>query len=189
MQPLPACVTLGYRDGQQTVELVDAVCELYDAVFSQPPFDWPKGRSEEHRRGLERMRADPTFGMATAEVGGELVGFAYGVALKPDTKWWQGADRPLPDDLTTEWPGRTVAVIDLGVRSDRRRQGIGRALVDTLLTGRREERATLAVRPDATDTQTFYRRLGWRKVGRFEGAPTDTEPFFDLYVLPLGAKP
>jgi len=183
MRPLPTGVTLVCRHGQQVLELFDAVCELYDAVFSQPPFDWPEGRSEEHRRSLERLRADPTFGMATADVGGELVGFAYGLTLKPDTKWWQGADQPLPDDLTVERAGRTFAVIDLGVRADRRRRGIGRALLSTLLNGRQEERATLAVQPHATGAQAPSARLGWPTAGRLSGAPTAAASILDLSVL------
>jgi len=30
-------VTLALGDGQRAAELLDAICTLYDAVFSQPP--------------------------------------------------------------------------------------------------------------------------------------------------------
>jgi ribosomal protein S18 acetylase RimI-like enzyme len=59
---------------------------------------------------------------------------------------------PLSEELTAEWNGRTFAVIDLAVREDHRKRGIGRALLNSLLTDRPEQRATLTVQPDAKDT-------------------------------------
>jgi ribosomal protein S18 acetylase RimI-like enzyme len=186
---LPENVVLNATNANQTRPLFDPICELYDMVFSQPPFSWTSERSAAHRKDLERLLARPLFGAATAHVDTELVGFGYGAPLQPDTHWWQGAVAPLPRELTAEWPGRTFAVIDFGVRPGYRRQGIGRALLDVLLAGREEERATLAVRPTATDAQAFYQHTGWRKVGRVAGAPGQPAPFFDLYVIRLGTKP
>jgi ribosomal protein S18 acetylase RimI-like enzyme len=176
-------VTLGTAETAK--ELTETICALYQAVFSQPPFHWNEDEPAEHRRRLERLRNDPTFGITTAHMDDELVGFAYGVALKPDTKWWDGAIEPLPEELTTEWAGRSFAVIDLAVREDQRRKGVGRELLHVLLGSRSEERATLAVQPEAAETQIFYQHLGWQKAGRIEGASGDSAPWFDLYVLPL----
>ncbi len=122
------------------------------------------------------------------EASGELVGFAYGVALKPDTQWWSGTTEPLPDELTAEWNGRTFAIIDLAVRADHRKRGIGRALLDALLASRQERRATLTVQPVATDTKEFYAYLGWQWVGTTKAPAGAVAPFFDLYLLPLHAK-
>lgn len=186
---IPGNVTLKPANASQARALFEPICELYDMVFSQPPFNWTEGRSAAHRNDLERLLANPSFGAATAHVNTELVGFGYGVALRPDTRWWQGAVEPLPANLTAERPGRTFAVIDFGVHQEHRRQGIGRALLDMLLATREEERATLAVRPASTAAQAFYQRSGWRKVGRVAGLPGQPAPFFDLYVLPLKTKP
>lgn len=186
---IPGNVTLKPANASQAHALFEPICELYDMIFSQPPFDWTDERAVAHRHNLERLLANPSFGAATAHVDTELVGFGYGVPLKPNTQWWHGAVEPLPADLTAEWPGRTFAIIDLGVRQAYRRQGIGRALLEMLLTSREEERATLAVRPTATGAQAFYQHSGWRKVGRVAGAPGEPAPFFDLYVVPLKAKP
>ncbi|MGH3822344.1 MAG: GNAT family N-acetyltransferase [Pseudonocardiaceae bacterium] len=186
---IPDNVTLKPADASQARALFEPICKLYDIVFSQPPFNWTDDRSAAHRNDLERLVANPSFGATTAHVGTELVGFGYGVSLRPDTRWWQGAVEPLAADLTVERPGRTFAVIDFGVHRAYRRQGIGRALLEMLLATREEERATLAVRPTATAAQEFYRRLGWWKVGRVAGAPGEPAPFFDLYVLPLKTTP
>jgi GNAT superfamily N-acetyltransferase len=162
---------------------------LYDEVFSQPPFRWTDDESEHHRQSLTRLMTNPTFGLVTAETGSDLIGFAYGVALPPDTKWWAGMAEPLPDELTAEWSGRTFAVIDLAVREDYRKRGIGRALLDTLLGNRREERTTLTVQPVATDTKEFYAYLGWRRLGTTQAPVGAVAPFFDVYLLPLHANP
>lgn len=166
-------------------ELFEPICELYDAVFSVPPHYWKPDESEQHRRRLRDLMARPTFGIAVATLHGELVGFAYGSQLSPETKWWEGFITPVSKDITTEWPGRTFALIDLAVENDWRGQGLGRKLHDTLLGSRDEERATLASQPSSTGVQAMYERWGWRNVGRLEGAPTDSAPQFDIFVKPL----
>jgi ribosomal protein S18 acetylase RimI-like enzyme len=185
----PDGVALKHHDGTQAADLLDAVCCLYDAVFSQPPFRWTDDESEYHRQSLAGLITNPTFSLVTAEAAGELVGFAYGVALAGDTPWWSRMTEPLPDKLIAEWDGRTFAVIDLGVRQDYRKRGIGRALLDTLLANRPEERATLTVQPVATDTKTFYDHLGWQRLGTTKAPAGAVSPFFDVYLLPLQAKP
>ncbi len=132
---------------------------------------------------------NPTFGLATAEETDELVGFAYGVALGPDTSWWSGMVEPLPDELIAEWNRRTFAVIDLAVRDDCRKRGIGRALLGRLLGHRQEQRATLTVQPIATDTKQFYAHLGWQRLGTTRAPAGAVSPFFDVYLLPLHANP
>lgn len=187
--PAPDGVTLRHCDASQAAASLDAVCLLYDTIFSQPPFRWTDGESEHHRQSLTRLLTNPTFALVTAVAAGELVGFVYGVALKPDTQWWSGMTEPLSDELTAEWKGRTFAVIDLAVREDHRKRGIGRALLVALLVSRQEQRATLTVQPVATDTKEFYDHLGWQKVGTTKAPVGAVSPFFDVYLLPLHTKP
>ncbi len=171
-------------------ELFEPICELYDRAFSQPPFRWTDEESGHHRELLASLRQEPSFGIVTAHTSaGQLAGFGYGYALRPDTRWWQNFLRPLPDDLTEEWPRRTFALIDLAVAEDRRGHGLGRRLTEILLASRPEQRATLSVQPTATDTQAFYVHLGWRHVGRKEMPPGTVSPLFDIYVRELGSQP
>jgi ribosomal protein S18 acetylase RimI-like enzyme len=169
--------------------LLDSICGLYDEVFSAQPFHWTDDESEHHRRMLTSLLTEPTFGLVTAEADGQLVGFAYGYTLPPDTRWWQGFQKPLPAELTMEREGRTFALIDLAVQQKGRGRGVGRRLVNTLLAGREEERATLCVQPPATDAQRFYHRLGWQRVGRKDMPAGAVSPSFDVYVVELGNKP
>ncbi len=163
----------------------DAICELYDAAFSAPPFVWPETESQRHREMLSDMITKPGFGITLAESRERLVGFVYGTTLSTSTGWWDGFQQPVSPDVTREWPGRTFAVIDLAVQESERRHGIGRRLLDILLGSRPEQRATLAVQPQAEDTHAFYRAVGgWRFVGR-QDTPAFVSPEFDIYIREL----
>jgi ribosomal protein S18 acetylase RimI-like enzyme len=163
-------------------QLLDPICHLYDEVFSAPPFFWREDESELHRERLLGLLEDPTYGIAAARVGDELVGFGYGVAVPPDTKRWSRLVDPLSVQVTSEWPGRTFLLFDYGVRQTYRGQGIGRRLHDTLLGSRSEERATLTVQPTAIDTKRIYEHWGWHQVGQMEGGSTAAAPRFDVYL-------
>jgi ribosomal protein S18 acetylase RimI-like enzyme len=182
-------VALTLGDGRRAAELLDPICALYDMVFSQPPFRWVDEESVHHRRSLVEVSRNPTFGLAVAAAGGELVGFAYGVRLPPTTGWWRGFQEPVPAELVAEYEGRTFALIDLAVAEAYRGRGLGRRLLDLLLGSRSEERATLCVQPTAIETQAIYEHLGWQRVGRKEAAADEVSPLWDVFVLPLQAKP
>ncbi|MEV6276680.1 GNAT family N-acetyltransferase [Nocardia sp. NPDC051832] len=164
---------------------LDEVCALYSEVFSEPPniAESP----EHHRAAMLRMLSDPSFGCAIAECLGELAGFVYGYGLK-SARWWQGMRDPLPAGFTAEWQGRSFAVIDIGVRRRWRRNGIGARLMETLLAERQEQRATLGMIPDLTDSARFYAATGWRLVGRQDSPPDAgwVAPVFDVYTRPIG---
>jgi len=127
-------------------------------------------------------RRQPGFVLTEARHGEYLVGYAYGMPLRPSTSWWRDLTIRLPEDVTTEYPGRTFAVMELLVRASWRRQGIGRELHDLLLTGRPEERATLTVEPGASAAQAALQSWGWRRIARTRGPGSLTS---DVLVLPL----
>lgn len=136
----------------------------------------PAERFEVHRR-------QPGFVLAEARNGLYLVGYAYGLPLRPSTDWWRHLTAPLPADVTTERAGRTFAVMALAVRPAWRRQGIGRDLHDLVLDGRPEERATTSAPQTATAAQAAYPAWGWRKVGRALG---DAAEVRDVFIRDLG---
>ncbi|MBB5912916.1 ribosomal protein S18 acetylase RimI-like enzyme [Nocardia transvalensis] len=180
-----SAVTVTAVSGGDAAPEIGAICHLYDEVFSVAPFVWPDGESARHRQMMGRIVDDPTFGAALARARGDLVGFVYGVALTPLTRWWEGFQEPVGEQFLAEWPGRTFAVIDLAVHRDRRGRGVGRRLLGTLLAARPEERATLAVQPDAVDSHAFYKALGgWHLIGR-QDTPGSVSSQFDIYVSDL----
>ena len=169
---------------------LDAICDLYADAFSEPPFAWPTGEAERHRAMMVRLIGDPSFGAALAFTGGDLAGFVYGQSLRAKTRWWEGFVVAVPDEVIEEWSGRTFAVIDLAVRAGLQRRGVGRGLLETLLTSRRESRATLAVQPQAPGPHAFYAAIGgWELLGR-QHVPNEgyVHSDFDIYIKELRAE-
>jgi ribosomal protein S18 acetylase RimI-like enzyme len=124
--------------------------------------------------------------LAEARHGGYLVGYAFGMPLRPATSWWRQVTTLLPADVTTEYQGRTFALADLAVRAAWRRQGIAAALYGMIFADRPEERAAVTVLPAAGPAQSAYQSWGWRKIARTrERAPGS--PVFDVLVLTLPA--
>jgi GNAT superfamily N-acetyltransferase len=158
-------ITFRVLSGTQAAEHTAEFQALHAEVYAEPPY----------RRGDDAslfpgrftvQRRQPGFVLAEARHGGFLVGYACGMPLRPSTARWRGLTTPLPADVTTEFPGRTFALADLLVRASWRRQGIGAGLHGLILTGRTEERATVAVLPTATAAQHAFRAWGWSKVVR-----------------------
>ena len=139
--------------------------------------------------GADRFRVQcrqPGFVLAEARHGSYLVGYAAGMPLRPATSWWRQLTTPLPDEVTTEHPGRTFALTELAVRSAWRRQGIGQTLHDLILQGRPEERGTLIIAPAATAAQAALQNWGWHKVARTRD-PAGGTAIFDLLITRLPA--
>jgi GNAT superfamily N-acetyltransferase len=137
-------------------------------------------------RRFGRQRRQPGFVLAEARHGGYLVGYAFGVPLRPATSWWRDLTAPLPEELTAEHPGRTFALAELAVRAAWRRQGVGRDLHDLILEGRAEDRATAAIPVAAAPAQGAYQRWGWRKTARKHAGPP-AAALLDVLLLDLAA--
>ena len=152
-------MTFRLLDGTQAAAHADDLLALHAEVYGDQPDD-----GFARRFGVQRRQ--PGFVLAEARHGGYLVGYAFGVPLRPSTSWWRQLTTPLPDEVTTEHPGRTFALVELAVRPSWRRQGIAATLHDLILEDRPEERATLTVPPGATPAQNAFSKWGWRKVAR-----------------------
>jgi ribosomal protein S18 acetylase RimI-like enzyme len=176
-------MTLRLLDGAQAAGHAAGLQALHAEVYA----DAPQRRDDDAARFAGRFRVQrrqPGFVLAEARRGGYLVGYATGMPLRPSTSWWRDLTTPLPDEVTTEHPGRTFALTELLVRASWRRQGIARALHDLILANRPEERATVTVLPDAVPAQNAFRAWGWRKVGRTRD-PQPGAPVADVLVITL----
>jgi ribosomal protein S18 acetylase RimI-like enzyme len=170
-------MTFRLLDGTQAAAHADDLLALHAEVYGEQPDDG-------FARRFRVQRRQPGFVLAEARHGGYLVGYAFGVPLRPSTSWWRQLTTPLPDEVTTEHPGRTFALVELAVRPSWRRQGIAATLHDLILEDRPEERATLTVPPTATAAQQAFRTWGWRKVARTrDGGPG--APVSDVLITTL----
>ncbi|MGH8906949.1 MAG: GNAT family N-acetyltransferase [Egibacteraceae bacterium] len=167
--------------------LLQIVRPLYAEIYAEPPYCEGATEVDDVVSGWPATVDQPGFRLTLAHVDDEPAGFAFGFRLHPDTDWWRGLLDPLPAEEVREDGQRTFVVIELAVRTPYRRQGIGRALHETLLAHRPEKRVALLVRPEADPANAAYAVWGYRPLGRlrpFENAP--------LYVamtrrLPLAA--
>jgi len=180
--------TFHLLDGTQAGEHADELQALHAEAYPALPGE---GTDDAARmpRTFQLQRRQPGFVLAEARSGGYLVGYSTGTTLRPSTSWWRDLTTPLPEEVTAEHPGRTFALTELVVRASWRRQGIGRCLHDLILSGRREERATVVVPPAATAAQVAFQNWGWRKVARARGA-TPGSLASDVLIarLPLNAS-
>ena len=160
-----------------------AVSDLYAAAFFPPPHN--QGPTELKRMvdsWPKRLEA-PGFRLVVAEYDGQAVGCIYGHQLLPDTRWWDGALEPLPDEVTSEHAGRTLAIIDMMVRQLWRHRGVAEALHQHLLAGRAEERSTLLVDPINEPARRAYQKWGYKRVGRIQ--PFADSPEFEALIKQL----
>jgi GNAT superfamily N-acetyltransferase len=173
-------------DGNQAGARATELAALHAEVYADPPYLRRDDAAVFPGRFRVQLR-QPGFALAVAGSGGYPVGYAAGLPLRPSTSWWREVTTPLPDEVTTEHPGRTFAVVELLVRASWRRQGIGRTLHDLLLTGRSEERATAVVLPAAAAAQRAFQEWGWRKVARTrDPAAGSPPPVADVLLVAIG---
>jgi GNAT superfamily N-acetyltransferase len=148
-------------DGRQAAAHAAELQSLHDEVYADAP-----AVGEDFASRLRVHCRQPGFVLVAARSGGYLIGYAAGMPLRPSTSWWREVTTTLPEDVTTEYPGRTFALVELLVRGSWRRQGIGRSLHDLILARRPEERATVVVPPAATAAQAAFQNWGWQKIAR-----------------------
>ena len=162
--------------GERVAEILDAVIELYLEIRSE--------RAGEHyemfslANFIERTNSQAQkdgFELIAATSEHALVGFSFGYSMAVG-QWWADCPPPPQDILANS----KLAVIELNVRKSCRGQGVGKKLMDILVSGRPEKYATLAARPDSP-AHAMYIRWGWYAVGVFK-----TPPVMDAMVLPIG---
>ncbi|MGH3439130.1 MAG: GNAT family N-acetyltransferase [Pseudonocardiaceae bacterium] len=167
-------LTLTIYGTDTSLNQVSTVRDLYAEIYAEPPYNEGPAEAEDFAFGWHRTIDQRNFRLVIARRADKPIGFGFGVQLRARTKWWNGALTPLPDEITTEYPGRTFAIIELAVRGPYRRQGVGCQLHAHLIAGLSEERITLLVRPEVSAPRQAYLSWGYRTVGQirpFSGAP------------------
>ena len=162
MAPVPptdrgsAPLAVGPLTGPGVERVLDDLVALYAGCFAEPP--WSEG-PDEVAAYAERIRRWATrsgfTGLVARGDDGTLVAAAYGWFGRPEV---DGVPMPGVDH------GRAFHIGDLMVHPSARRRGLGRALLDRLVVGRRP--AVLVTHPDS-DARRLYEAAGWRRTGRF----------------------
>ncbi|WP_406673081.1 GNAT family N-acetyltransferase [Nonomuraea sp. N2-4H] len=154
----------------QFTERLDTVIDIYTAAMN-PPLDQITGRQT-----IMRNHATyPYFQCYFAELrdsspgGGDveprIVGFAYGFRGAPGQWWHDVVVRGLADRIGQEaaqaWMGNAFELAEIHVHPDYQGKGIGRRMIKTLCTGRRERTAILSTHDQPTAARHLYASMGF----------------------------
>lgn len=187
MSERPEPLTLTYVDAESGPAvrqvLVDVYAEVYTEALDQPFFS-----VAEFDDRLGGYMAAPGWGCVLARVGAEPSGYAFGYALRPNARWWQGLRTPVDPAAVEETGKRTFALNEIMVRGPWRGTGAARRIHDALMARREEERATLLVEQSHPRVRARYEQWGYRFLGVLRPDLPDA-PVFDALVLPLGLRP
>jgi ribosomal protein S18 acetylase RimI-like enzyme len=125
------------------------------------------------RDGLwARHRARPGFDLLVAYSGDSVAGVAWAYIGDRGQYWSDAVAASLPEDVGAAWVGGHLEVVELIVLPSFRRQGIGRALLTTLMSRSSAEVAMLSVRDTALAALRLYRSSGWQLLGKLGPAMT-----------------
>jgi GNAT superfamily N-acetyltransferase len=162
----------------QRATLLNVYEDVYAERLSDPFFS-----TSRYWERLTGYASRDGFTIAVGVVDSEPIGYALGYTLPAGSGWWRGLKSNVDQSYLLEDGSRTFALTEIMVTQPWRRRGFARELHDGLLTGRKEERATLLVLPDNTPAQAAYASWGWHKLGELK--PFDDAPTYDAMVLSL----
>jgi GNAT superfamily N-acetyltransferase len=172
-----------HHEADAVPELRNELISVYEAVYAEHLGD-PFFAVDRYWERVEAYARREGFALVTGRVDDKLIGYALGYPLPADTRWWSGLHIPVDADLTRETGSRTFALNEIMVLAEHRRKGVARLMHDTLLSRRREERATLLVHPLNTVAAGAYTSWGWKTIGvlrPFPDAPLYYSMTFDLW--------
>ena len=160
-------------DRTQLGDRRDDVLDVY-AEAMQVPASVARSRRPIVTAHLERKGLRTVAAVDDAE---QLVGIAYGY-LGAAGQWWHDQVRSAlsPADAA-RWLDGAFEVCELHVRPHRQGQGLGRRLLDTLLSGPPAPTAVLTTPDTETRARGFYRTAGWQDVARGVVFPGDPRTF------------
>jgi ribosomal protein S18 acetylase RimI-like enzyme len=153
------------------------------AAFAQPPYNEVRDADSPALARFDAQTRKPGFALATAHIGDDTVGLAFGYTLPATTGWWKDVLEPVDADMAREDGARSFGLFELAVHPDWQRRGIAAGLHRKLLEGRTEQRVVLNCRPDAEAAQAAYRSWGYRRVTSV--IPWEGGPVYDVLVLDL----
>lgn len=176
-------ITFTRHEPAEAVDLLDdVIVPVYVASHGETA-DRPFFSAERFAERFVAYARAPGFDIVIGHIDGRPIGQAFGYALPPNARWWNGLTTPVEDGFTIETGSRTFALNELMVVPEWQGKGMAHALHDALLSARTEERATLLVREDNAPAQRAYHHWGWRKIGKLK--PFPDSPHFDALILPL----
>jgi ribosomal protein S18 acetylase RimI-like enzyme len=130
------------------------------------------------RKGILLSHLDRRELRAVAALEDErLVGIAYGYVGEPGQWWHDQVGAAMTREQRRTWLRDAFEVCELHVRPEQQGHGVGRHLLDTLLSGTGTHAAVLTTPDHETRARHFYRAGGWQDLVRGLRFPGDPRTF------------
>ncbi|MFF8098032.1 GNAT family N-acetyltransferase [Streptomyces sp. NPDC016675] len=112
-----------------------------------------------------------------ATVGGDLVGFVYGMP-NDRTQWWSTVVEPyLRAEGTDSWLDDSFVITELHVHPAHQHRGAGRTLITTITDSAAEPRSILSAIDTESPARGLYRSLGYQDLARRVLFPSAPKPY------------
>jgi ribosomal protein S18 acetylase RimI-like enzyme len=162
-----------------TIELLEAAAAdtirveiegMYRAAFSVAPWNSLEIGIENFERDiLPRHLKREGFAMTTARnAAGTLLGFCYGYIGDHGQYWTDYVAARIHPSLEKAWLGGHFEIAELAVDEGHRGQGLGRALLTTLLDSRGEDCIALQTLAASSPARSLYESIGFSAFGHFD---------------------
>jgi hypothetical protein len=125
MAATPAPIALRHHTSESATHLLDDLSITYADAYGTVPGEDIIVKTSAFRARASRAIGAPHYSLVTAQVDSQLVGFAFGYNLRPDSTWWEGLTPAPPADFTSETGGRTVVLAEIEVSKAWQSRGIG----------------------------------------------------------------
>jgi GNAT superfamily N-acetyltransferase len=153
-----------YRD-QPPEPVVDGCVRTYAAAFGQPPYHESAADAELLRERIARYAGRAGFQLLVAAEAGQVIGFALAVRAFPGDWWRDKVAGAIGAGLAGLWlPPGVLEVVHVAVDPARQRQGVGRALLASLVPEYAASGGVLSCDPAALPAQQLYLSAGWRLI-------------------------
>ncbi|MCU1590702.1 MAG: GCN5-related N-acetyltransferase [Frankiales bacterium] len=167
---LPTLVEWGREDlGRRQDDLLDVYAEAMDVSPAAARARRPIVTAHLDRPGLRAV--------AATRDDGRLMGVAYGYLGEPGQWWHDQVGAALSRQDASSWLVGAFEVCELHVRPALQGKGLGRSLLDRLLTGPPAPTAVLTTPDRETRARGFYRAAGWVDLVRGLMFPGDPRAF------------
>ncbi len=147
----------------QTRPLFSQLIDIYQAVFSGPPFHETLPDFLNFSGRLSYHSKKEGFRCAVAwQEPGQPVGFAYGYSGYPGSWFYDLVSTRLPRETVQEYMSDYFEFAELALLPDWQNQGLGGQLHDRLLEGLAQRSACLSTVQVETRALHLYHNRGWK---------------------------
>jgi len=162
MQPMPADLEIVELDPAELDAHLEEIVAVYAAALDEDPV---AAQQRMETQVLPRHRAREGFRFLVGREADEIVAIAYGYVGARGQWWTERVARSMTPAQAAEWLDRPhFEVVELHVRPDRQRRGIGRRLLDALIDGVDLPFALLSTDEGNAQARAFYKGLGWIEI-------------------------